>query len=537
MYFQESDTLLLSNPAYKGPIERIDEYLGTRRPEEQIALNIDVVADITGIDARVIRNIFDEYYSLGLLSKKYYITCPYEDDIIEEIEEDDNSQSPLRRFCDICGEEHVFSDKDITCRYSLTNFRKESRSKTINQEKSPNTIVPITGKEVIALSETMPLLSYYSNIIEGKPLENKRFIIILHFLKDLIPFIHACEKLGMNPNETLLYYKEYSYPHKETIITYLQNRGYLVSSLDSLDTTLLGFQDKCKKIEKEIIIIEDGGYLVPKIHEPAYELLKVHTIGAVEQTTKGEREDLKVVPLSFPVLSIARSELKTKYEPPHVARAVVNNIQRLIPHIDFSSRDTLLIGYGAIGKKIASQLKDNLKMKVEVYDLDPTRLVEATGDGVNPCNYLPACVANKFLIVGATGETSIGRTELLHMTHNTYIVSASSDQKEIGLKELQALSSRQEDIMSNGNKLGTKYIIRGTDKAINLIADGYPINFWSEESMPNNVSDLIMSLIYLSVIHISLDYSSLEIYVHTEKVNEISNFHELSKIYLEQHES
>jgi S-adenosylhomocysteine hydrolase len=144
--------------------------------------------------------------------------------------------------------------------------------------------------------------------------------------------------LGLDPAETLVLYKEYQYPFKDRIIKYLKNKNYLVSSIESLDESLQSFQDKCIVQAKPIIIIEDGGYLVPKIHNSSYDILKSQTIGAVEQTTKGERQDLAVVNLAFPVLSIARSELKNRFEPPHVASAVVMNIRRMLPNVSFNSK-------------------------------------------------------------------------------------------------------------------------------------------------------------------------------------------------------
>jgi S-adenosylhomocysteine hydrolase len=159
-------------------------------------------------------------------------------------------------------------------------------------------------------------------------------------------------------------------------------------------------------------------------------------------------------------------------------------------------------------------------------------LLEAQQEIFRTCQYLDNCVRGKFLIIGATGETSIGRNELLSMEHNVILVSSSSDQREIGLNELKALSSGHEQLLANGDKSGTKFIIRGTEKSINLIADGYPINFWAEESMPNRVSDVIMSLIYISSIDISLNSNSLDKKVLTDRVNELERQYKLAELYM-----
>ena len=97
----------------------------------------------------------------------------------------------------------------------------------------------------------------------------------------------------------------------------------------------------------------------------------------------------------------------------------------------------------------------------------------------------------------------LGRREILALDHQTYLVSASSDRWEFAVTELDNLSSQNKDIVEGGRRIGTAYLLRGTKKTVNLLADGTPINFWSSESMPNQVSDLILSLIFLSAVEVA----------------------------------
>ena len=76
--------------------------------------------------------------------------------------------------------------------------------------------------------------------------------------------------------------------------------------------------------------------------------------------------------------------------------------------------------------------------------------------------------------------------------------------------------------------------MRDTEKYVNLIADGYPVNFWKSESMPNEVSDLIMSLIFISAVEIAIN-QSLSAGINPDITNELDEKYELSKIYLEYH--
>jgi len=141
-------------------------------------------------------------------------------------------------------------------------------------------------------------------------------------------------------------------------------------------------------------------------------------------------------------------------------------------------------------------------------------------------------VKTKFLVVGATGETVIGRDAILAMSHNTYLVSASSEQWEFCLSELEALSSRKEDLRGDSKTIGTRYFIRNTENCVNLVADGYPINFWHFESMPNEVSDLIMTLILVSAAAVAVG-RELRSGIDYETVDRLSEQWELAKIYLQ----
>lgn len=381
------------------------------------------------------------------------------------------------------------------------------------------------------ISERMPVLSYLSKKIENEPFKGKTLLILLHFLRDLVPFIECCKKAGATPPNTIIFYKDYQYPNKEEIEHHLREKGYKkIYPLIELDNVLKSLESEDIK---DIIVIEDGGYIVPKLHRDFKSLGKV-TSGAVEQTTKGIRNDMEINEFLFPIISIPGSNLKNTFEPPHVARAVINNIQKLLPDINFSGKKALVIGYGSIGKQIALQLRDILKMQVSIYDLEPAKLVEARQNGFNTEEYLTNAVKEKFLVVGATGETAIKRTEILALEHNVYLVSASSEQWEFCISELEDLSSEKTNLKKGNEKIGTRFKIRNTEKFVNLIADGYPINFWKTESMPNEVSDLIMSLIFLSAVEIAIN-PSLTTGINHNIVNELDKRYELSKIYLEYH--
>jgi S-adenosylhomocysteine hydrolase len=377
--------------------------------------------------------------------------------------------------------------------------------------------------------EKMPVLFYLSKKINVKHFEGKSFLILLHFLRDLLPFVEACKKLGMAPERTLFFYKKYLYPYKDEIKGTLEKSGFRVFPIEEFDNVIR----KETRGFKDIIVVEDGGLIVPKLHRSFPEICD-STIGAVEQTTKGWRNDSQIAKLCFPIISIAGSELKNTFEPPHVARAVINNLQRLMPETNFTGRKVLVIGCGNIGKEIALQLRDNLKMQETVYDTDTQKLVTIPqSTGLNIEMDLTN-IGTKEFIIGATGETTISRNEILALKHNVYLASASSEQWEFGVDELNHLSSKRESLKINSMEVGTRYTIIDTTNCVNLLADGYPINFWKTESMPNEVSDLIMSLIFIAAVEVVKNKSlhCLPMSLDSTITNRLAREYDISGIYL-----
>lgn len=411
-------------------------------------------------------------------------------------------------------------------------FGKKKRQKQGVEEGEKVAPVP---KNQLALPlfqpfDTMPVLSYLGNKAANQLLRGKTLLILLHFLRDLIPFIEVCRKAGASPSETAVFYKDYRYPNRERIKNDLIKGGHKVYPISEIDNAL---EQLSIEESRNIIIIEDGGTIVPRLHR-TFKKLEAVTLGAVEQTTRGIRNDQLIEGHAFPIIAIPGSKLKDTFEPPHVARAVVDNIRRLLPDKNFSGMSALVVGYGNIGEQIALQLRDSLRMNVSVHDSDYAKLIKAQQYGFDIQENLREGVKDKLLVVGATGEAVVARSEILAMEHNVYLVSASSEQWEFCISELDALSSEKGDLCYGTDKIGTKYKIRNTGREVNLIADGYPINFWATESMPNEVSDLIMSLMFVCAVEVATN-SSLPSGINQDIVNELAERYELTRIYLEYH--
>ena len=506
MSWEGLDIIFHKYPELRGKIEKLKEYIKNSGLSRGDVLDIQHVSASTGIPEDELKQIFERGVSLGVFTRVYRLYCETQNGFVDEQEEPFDLSSPI--FCDLCGEEHEFKENNV-----YEAFR-------INFVYSSN--------ELELIREKMPLLGYLANKLSRefseRPFAGVNFLVVLHFLKDLIVFLEACEKLGLEPNRTYLFYKPYLYPHREEIASHLKAKGYHVHPLDNLEKVLDALNKQ--NANGHFVVIEDGGYVVPLLHAKFPKLLE-NTIGAVEQTTRGIRNDKRISDLQIPVLNVAESKIKNEIEPPHVSDAVIRNLESLLKGEKLRGSNAAILGYGTIGKEIAKRLKDK-GMIVTIYDSDPVKITKAREEGLETVNEPYNAVKDKFIVIGCSGETSIGREEILSLSHGTYLVSASSDQREIGLIELESLSSSKKTITNeDGNEIGTSYTIRGQNKVIHLIADGFPINFWYSESMPNQVSDLILSLIYVSAVELVKDAFGNGI----QNIEEISEKYEIAKIY------
>jgi S-adenosylhomocysteine hydrolase len=376
--------------------------------------------------------------------------------------------------------------------------------------------------EVEQVERDMPVVRYLGNR-EATPFAGYKCLKVLHTLQDLIPYLKSCQELGLKPRNVYLFYKQYPYPSKDGIISYLSDNGYNVQSLEDLDTVLAELNQRWH--DESVLVVEDGGYIVPKLCTK-YENLGQQVVGAVEQTTKGEREDEQIESdgkLLFPVTSVAGSEIKGNFETPYVAKATTHAIQDLVDE-NLHGRNALVIGYGTVGSKVAERLQTDHHMSVKVAESELTRRVNASSEGFSPVQNPSEAVEDKSVILGTTGTQSIGREALLNMDHGTYVISSSSDQKEVDLEELNALSRSREELVSvQGDTIGTRHTIpsgMGADKVINLVADGYPINFWERESLPTAVSDTIMAFILAAAIDMARNHGQYQCEVNAERVDD-----------------
>lgn len=355
-------------------------------------------------------------------------------------------------------------------------------------------------------------------------------IIVMHFLEDLVPFLEGLIYLGARPEAISLIVKPYPYSQRIGVHGYLSEHypGLAIEYLSELpppDSVLDHLTEKSRthSPEGKLIIIEDGGYVVPYFHRK-YSSESNFCVGAVEQTTKGIKSDEKVKEqikgLLFPIINVAKSKFKDEYEAPLVGRAIVNNIQRLLPEVNLSGETALVVGFGAIGRQVAYALQ-KLGLIVRVSDNKLEQRIAARVQGFEAGETVDKIKGCR-IIVGTTGEQSISREELANLANGAILVSCSSDQIEIDLKHLQIMAK---DIDFK-ERYGTEYFVEkglAVDKYV-LLADGFPINFFYGSGIPNKAIDPILAQLLIGAV---------ELATNRELKNDIQKEDEMNRIIIQ----
>lgn len=426
------------------------------------------------------------------------------------------------------------------------------KEKLENEEKELRKLAQGFMFKPLLLEGALPLLNVFTNKIKNEcdssgrdyPFRNYILVIIQHFLRDLDPFVEAFQKLGAVPKDIILFCKPYPYPHEEALMTHFEKREKVnVIKCEGLDVASSDIKKVFQKVlkrhkstGKKLLIIEDGGYFGPYIHKR--NKVDVYTLcqGAVEQTTKGSREYQKVEKkygIKIPLMNVAKSDFKKNYEAPLIGRTVVRNIRSMLPEKHLDRQKALVIGFGSIGREIAKCLYNCEGMKVIVAELRDTAKLQEARDAKDFVEKAVSKITRRtvqdcILIIGTTGTRTINKNIIGYALHGTILASASSDRKEIEVNALEDWRKKEMPIEVEGAIVGTKYKLTiQNDKEILLLANGYPINFFASESVPNESIDPILTTLFLSAVEIAT--KRIQPGIYTDLVDKLIKKYKLQK--------
>jgi S-adenosylhomocysteine hydrolase len=313
-----------------------------------------------------------------------------------------------------------------------------------------------------------------------------------------------------------------------------------------------------------ILVVEDGGYLLPTLTRAAHAgvtvgalaathgvapvapavarlplraVLAERLVGSVEHTRNGFDRLAAAVPLLRPAYSIAISTLKVEREATEVAAGVLAAIEAVLHARGqvLSDRRTLVLGArGAIGSQLMRALGGG-RVRAAVAGIDLRVRRPRDGEAATWRNLSTSIRRSIDLVIGVTGVSVLGRREIeelvLHgQVRTIYFASGSTKTVEFadvaawveGLMASRAprvggcpVSIEPQEVLDpqSGRLYGTAFTLRaGTGRAARettlvFVANLTPVNFLFY-GVPTEVMDAVMAQLLRTTVALVRDVAS-----------------------------
>jgi len=219
------------------------------------------------------------------------------------------------------------------------------------------------------------------------------------------------------------------------------------------------------------------------------------TIGAgIELTRSGITRLRSRSDLPFPVVNISDGRLKDKIENRHgVGEALWQAVARSTG-MHLAGRRVLIIGYGPVGRGLASYAR-SAGMAVEVCEVDPVRRLFAHYDGY-PTPKLHDGLRTARLVVTATGQPGALRTEdLAEARDGLLLINAGWGGTEIDVAGLKRDAVTREEVADQV----VRYRLN-TGVTVTVLGDGHPLNIVLNSGSPEPV------LLHFAVLGLTLEW-------------------------------
>lgn len=352
--------------------------------------------------------------------------------------------------------------------------------------------LPLTGWEADRVREQMPVTAAIAGDLGPAAFAGVAVLCAIHHMRDFTAMAHALTACGAQPDLITVIDKGYPYLMRGRVDGWLRRRlGAVVVPYPDRADGIRAHLDRAITAGARTLVFDDGGYVLPVVldHMPG----RVREItGVVEQTMSGIWKIERYPGIPVPVFSVAESDLKAAVEAPYVAAAAVSAVTGMLRDEMWAGRPALVLGYGRLGRQAARLLRDVHRMRVAVYDPQPSTLVTAQVDGFAVGTSLVGLIESHrpLLVLGSAGRGSLAGQHARAFVSSAYLASMTSRDYEFSLPEWVEQAERVIDY----GPLGHGYLMPGGIELC-VLGDGLPVNFHHRESVPGRVIDLVFAAI------------------------------------------
>jgi adenosylhomocysteinase len=265
-------------------------------------------------------------------------------------------------------------------------------------------------------------------------------------------------------------------------VAYLREHGVTVFGGPTRDPVeRAGHLDEVLATEPHLLL-DNGGDLFVRYLDSPYERL----LGGTEETTSGRmrlaglRDEI-----ARPVLVINDSPIKQFAENKHsVGQSVVESFLR-ISNRATNGRRVTVFGYGACGKDVALNFRNNHAI-VSVVEIDPVARLEAMFDGFTVPDRDEALASAQIIITVTGAQRVITARDLVLLADDVVIANAGHFPIEIDVADLLADPS----VAGHSGDEGITTVELADGRKIHLLGEGHMVNLAGPRPLGNSIESM-----------------------------------------------
>jgi adenosylhomocysteinase len=230
------------------------------------------------------------------------------------------------------------------------------------------------------------------------------------------------------------------------------------------------------------LLLDNGGDLFVRYLDHPYERL----LGGTEETTSGR---MRLTPLrdqiAKPVLVINDSPIKQFAENKHsVGQSVVESFMR-ISNRATNGRRVTVFGYGACGKGVALNFRNNHAI-VSVVEIDPVKRLEAMFDGFTVPDRDEALASAQIIITVTGAQRVISARDVVLLADDVVMANAGHFPIEIDVADLLA----DPGVASHSSDEGITTVRLADGRKIHILGEGHMVNLAGPRPLGNSIESM-----------------------------------------------
>ena len=265
-------------------------------------------------------------------------------------------------------------------------------------------------------------------------------------------------------------------------VTYLRQHGVTVIGGPTQDPVERSSHlDEVLATEPHLLL-DNGGDLFDRYLDHPYKRL----LGGTEETTSGRMRLAELRDeIARPVLVINDSPIKQFAENRHsVGQSVVESFMRITNRATNGRRVTVF-GYGACGKGVALNFRNNHAI-VSVVEIDPVARLEAMFDGFNVPPREEALASAQIIITVTGAQRVITAADLGLLADDVVLANAGHFPVEIDVDDLLA----DEHVVSYSGDDGITTAEVDDGRHFHVLGDGHMVNLAGPRPLGNSIESM-----------------------------------------------